>query len=74
MSEPWGGPDDVCPKCGSADVNPPDEGSWFSCNDCGHVVYDPDTLALQAEVLREQAECKRRFGEILPYREWEERR
>ena len=69
MSEPWGGPDDACPKCGSADINPPDEGSWAECNDCGHTFYDADTLALQREVQREQAYCKQVLGYVPTYRE-----
>ena len=69
MSEPWGGPDDVCPKCGSADVNLADEGSWPSCNDCGFVQYDAETLALQAEVQREQAAAKQALGYVPCYLE-----
>lgn len=69
MSEPWGEPDDVCPKCGSADLNEADEGSFGSCNDCGHVSYDAETLALMAEVQREQRECKRQLGYVPTYEE-----
>jgi len=69
MSEPWGGPDDVCPKCGSADLIPADEGMFGSCNDCGCVFYDEDILALQREVLREQAQCKRVLGYVPTYQE-----
>lgn len=69
MSEPWGGPDNVCPKCGSADVNLADEGKWAECNDCGFVKYDAYTLALIAEVKREQAICKKRLGYIPTYAE-----
>ena len=63
-----------CPECGSHYWVEASEGSWPHCDYCGFTQYDEDTLALQTEVLREQAECKRRFGKILPYREWEERR
>jgi transcription initiation factor TFIIIB Brf1 subunit/transcription initiation factor TFIIB len=69
MSEPWGGPDNVCPKCGSADVNPANEGSWPECNECGFVQYDEDTLALQREVQREQATAKQVLGYVPDYRE-----
>jgi len=69
MSEPWGGPDDVCPKCGSADIIPPDEGAWAECNDCGHTFYDAETLALMREVQREQANCKRILGHVPSYAE-----
>lgn len=69
MSEPWGGPDDVCPKCGSADMNPPDEGKWAECNDCNFVQYDEWTLAIQAEVRREQAQCKAILGYVPTYQE-----
>jgi transcription initiation factor TFIIIB Brf1 subunit/transcription initiation factor TFIIB len=70
MSAPWGGPDNVCPKCGSADVNPPDEGSWPSCNDCGHVQYDEATLALQREVQREQQYARQILGYVPKYEDW----
>jgi hypothetical protein len=56
--------------CGCGDINPPDEGSWASCNDCGHVQYDEDTLALRAEVQAEQAYAKAILGEIPTYEEW----
>lgn len=74
MSAPWGTCDGACPKCGSVDINPSDEGSWRSCNDCGFVQYDPETLALQAEVQREQAQAKRELGYIPTYQEWVNRR
>jgi ribosomal protein L37AE/L43A len=58
-----------CPKCGSADVNPENEGSWPECNDCGFVQYDPETLALQAQVRREQATAKQILGYVPSYEE-----
>jgi len=69
MSEPWGGAEGVCPRCGSGDWMPADEGAWPSCNDCGHVEYDAETLALMAEVRREQAFCSRVLGRVPTYRE-----
>ena len=59
----------TCPKCGSADWNPADEGSFPSCNDCGFVQYDEYTLALQAEVQREQKVCKQILGYTPSYNE-----
>ena len=70
MSEPWGGPDGVCPKCGSADWMPADEGAFASCNDCGFTQYDEETLALQAEVRSEMQTAKRVFGRTPTYAEW----
>lgn len=61
-----------CPKCGSADVNPPDEGFWADCNDCGFVQYDADTQALQAEVKQEQKQAKQIFGRIPTWEKWTE--
>lgn len=69
MSEPWGGPDDVCPKCGSGDWMPADEGRFAACNDCGYTQYDQWTLDLQNEVKREQANCKRVLGYVPDYKE-----
>ena len=59
----------ACPKCGSLDVKPADEGRWASCEECGFVQYDAETLALQAEVQREQAQCKQILGYVPEYRE-----
>jgi transcription initiation factor TFIIIB Brf1 subunit/transcription initiation factor TFIIB len=59
----------ICPKCKSEDVNPEDEGSWPSCNDCGFVIYDEQTLSLQAEVRREQALCKQILGYVPTFEE-----
>jgi len=59
----------LCPKCGSAEVNPEDEGSWPSCNDCGFVQYDAETLALQDEVRREQRVAKDALGYVPSYQE-----
>lgn len=61
-----------CPECGCADVNPPDEGAWASCNDCGFVQYDERTLALQREVRSEQKTAKDIFGFIPKYADWTE--
>jgi predicted nucleic-acid-binding Zn-ribbon protein len=60
---------EVCPKCGSADWMPADEGAFAACNDCGFTDYDEDTLALIAEVKREQAVCKRTLGYIPTFQE-----
>lgn len=73
MSEPWGTCDGACPKCGSVDIVSRDDASWPTCNDCGFVQYDAESLALQAEVKAEQAQAKREFGYIPTYREWVER-
>jgi len=60
-----------CPKCGSADWNAEeDEGAWPSCNDCGFVQYDAETLRLQAEVQCEQKIAKGIFGYVPEYAEW----
>lgn len=59
-----------CPACNSADVNPPNDGFWADCNDCGFVQYDKATLALQAEVKQEQKQAKEIFGRIPPYGDW----
>ena len=60
----------TCPKCGSADWNAEeDEGAWPSCNDCGFVQYDAETLAIQAEVRREQAIAKQALGYVPSYKE-----
>jgi hypothetical protein len=59
-----------CPKCGSADVNPEDEGAWADCNDCGFIQYDADTLTLQREVRREMQAARDIFGRIPSYSEW----
>jgi Zn-finger protein len=69
MSEPWGGPDDVCPKCGSADWMPADEGRFASCNDCGFVHYDEWTQEIMREVQREQSQCKQILGYLPTYQE-----
>jgi hypothetical protein len=63
---------ELCPNCGSADVNPPDEGFWADCNDCGFIQYDEATLRLQAEVKREQKTAKDIFGRVPSYAEWTE--
>ena len=76
MSQPWGGPDGVCKRCGSADVNPADEGSFPSCNECGNVEYDEETLNLMAEVRREYQEAKIQCWPdlVLSYRDWKRMR
>lgn len=73
MSEPWGGPDNVCPRCGSADWMPADEGSFASCNDCGFTQYDQWTLEIRAEVQREQSQCKKILGYVPSYQEAREK-
>jgi len=60
---------DTCPKCGSSDWMPADEGAFASCNDCGFVLYDDWTLEIIAEVKREQAICKRVLGHIPTFEE-----
>jgi Zn ribbon nucleic-acid-binding protein len=72
MSEPYGTMDGLCPKCQSADIAPGDEGSWPECMDCGFTFYDEDTLALQREVIREQAQARAIFGRIPSYGEWKD--
>jgi hypothetical protein len=56
MSVAWEGPDDVCPRCQSADMNPANEGSWASCNDCGFVQYDLYVWNLLGEITRGKRE------------------
>lgn len=62
----------TCLKCGCSDVNPADEGSWASCNDCGFVQYDADTLALMHETRREYEQAKQEcWPDPVPsYKEW----
>lgn len=69
VSEPWGGPDDCCPKCGSGDWMPATDESFASCNDCGFTAYDDYTLAIIAEVQREQATAKQVLSYVPTYRE-----
>lgn len=65
-----------CPKCSSADVNPADEGSWASCNDCGWIQYDAWTLSIQAEARREYREAVDHYWpeKVPDYQTWMEER
>jgi hypothetical protein len=60
-----------CPECGSAEdwISEDGEGRWAHCEFCGFTKYDEWTLAIQAEVKREQAECKRVLGFVPDYEE-----
>ena len=60
---------ETCPKCGSADWMPADEGegAFAACNDCGFTAYDEDTLALIAEVQREQKQARQILGYVPTY-------
>jgi hypothetical protein len=69
MSEPWGGPDNCCPKCSSADWMPADEGRFASCNDCGFTQFDDWTREIIREVEREHAQCKAILGYVPTYAE-----
>lgn len=57
----------ICPKCGSHMRERED--FWPDCEDCGFVQYDDETLGIQREVQREQAECKAILGYIPSFRE-----
>jgi hypothetical protein len=59
----------ICPKCSSCDVTPADEEHWPSCVECGFIEYDAETLALQAEILREQAYAKQILGYVPTFEE-----
>ena len=56
-----------CPQCGSTEVSEADEGRWATCEDCGFVQYDAETLQLMAEVQREQKVCKQVLGYVPTY-------
>jgi hypothetical protein len=58
-----------CPECGSVEdwIPQDEEGRWAHCEFCGHTQYDEWTLAIQAEVKREQANCRRVLGYVPPY-------
>lgn len=57
----------VCPQCGGEIVQHEDR--FPQCENCGFTQYDEETLALQREVQREQAECKAILGYIPSFRE-----
>lgn len=57
-----------CPECGGQMTA--DEGRFPECEDCLFTLYDAETLALQAEVKREQIVAKSIFGKIPKYAEW----
>ena len=46
-----------------------DEGRFPTCDECGYVQYDEETLALIAEVKREQATCREILGYTPTYEE-----
>lgn len=58
-----------CPECGSIYWVEATDESWPHCEDCGFTQYDADTLALQAEVRREPAQCKQILGYVPSYQE-----
>ena len=57
----------TCPKCGSADWMPADEGAFAACNDCGFTDYDDYTRQIMAEVQREQKQAKQILGYVPTY-------
>lgn len=59
----------TCPECNSLYMSNGDEEHFPSCEDCGFVQYDADTLALMAEVRREQAHAKSVLGYVPTYQE-----
>ena len=60
-------PKGTCPRCGSADWMPAEEGAFAACNDCGFTDYDEYTLQLMAEVQREQKQAKQILGYVPSY-------
>ena len=62
----------ICPECKDDQFPEPDGEHFPSCEMCGFQFYDADTLALQAEVKREQKQAKQIFGRIPPYGDWNE--
>ena len=50
-----------------------DDERFPSCEDCGFVQYDANTLALMAEVRREQAHAKNVLGYVPTYQEAREK-
>ena len=59
----------TCPRCGSADWMPADEGAFAACNDCGFTQYDDWTLEIIREVQREQKQAKQILGYVPSYAE-----
>jgi NADH pyrophosphatase NudC (nudix superfamily) len=59
----------ICPDCGSTDIIDHHDERFPTCEDCGHVFYDEWTLAIIAEVKREQAQCKQILGYTPTYSE-----
>jgi hypothetical protein len=56
-----------CPECGAEMREREDH--FPDCEDCGFTQYDEETLALQREVQREQAEIKEILGYVPTYHE-----
>jgi len=61
----------TCPECG--DVMRERDERFPDCESCGFEQYDEDTLALIAEVKREQSICKQIFGYVPNYGEAREK-
>lgn len=58
----------ICPEC-HLDSMVEREGRFPICEECGYEQYDQETLALIAEVKREQAQCKAVLGYVPTYPE-----
>lgn len=61
----------ICPECG--EVMREREDRFPDCESCGFEKFDVQTLALIAEVKREQAQAKRELGYIPTYAEAREK-
>jgi hypothetical protein len=61
----------LCPDCG--DEMRIREDRFPDCETCGFEQYDENTLALIAEVKREQAICKQVLGRVPSYGEAREK-
>jgi NADH pyrophosphatase NudC (nudix superfamily) len=61
----------LCPECG--DEMRIREERFPDCESCGFEQYDEWTLAMIAEIKREQAICKQMFGRVLSYGEAREK-
>lgn len=57
-----------CPECND-EMDLSDDERFPECLNCGFVQYDADTLALQAEIRREQAAAKKVLGYVPSYGE-----
>lgn len=58
----------ICPSCGNTEVIDHEDERFPEC-ECGFVIYPASTLALIAEVKREQAQAKQILGYVPTYSE-----